>query len=225
MKSRFYYQGHYEQVAVDIREYINSLDSFLTPQTANSPRAVGDSLESLVADQFEKLLGSWCCEYSRDFARRAMADMAFTDIDGFHTMVDVKTHREDTSFNMPNLTSVRRLARLYESDADYFSVIMIKYRIEGTDVRVSDVLFAPIEFLDWQCLTIGTLGWARYRSPTQITFKSYRKIPESDGCCSYVMQCWSSTPKRSARFQIGFRSLRVCGSTGKAGRIFGQVIR
>jgi len=161
MKSRFYYQGHHEQVAAKIKSYINSLDSFLTPETANSPRAVGDSLESLVAGQLDSLLGDWCHEYSSDFARRAMADMAFTDIDGFYSMVDVKTHREDTAFNMPNLTSVQRLARLYESDTDYFSLIMIKYKVLGTDVRVSDVLFVPIEFLDWQCLTIGALGWGQ----------------------------------------------------------------
>ncbi|MCY4147798.1 MAG: hypothetical protein OXF73_00300 [Gammaproteobacteria bacterium] len=131
MTSRFYYQGHHEQVAVAIKEYINSLPSFLTPETANSPRAVGDSLESLVTGQFDNFLGDWCLEYSGDFARRAMADMAFTDIDGLCSMVDVKTHREDTAFNMPNLTSVQRLARLYEPDTDYFSLIIIKYRVEG----------------------------------------------------------------------------------------------
>jgi len=55
----------------------------------------------------------------------------FADIDGLCSMVDVKTHREDTAFNMPNLTSVQRLARLYEPDTDYFSLIIIKYRVEG----------------------------------------------------------------------------------------------
>ena len=161
MKSKFYYQGHHEKVAIDIKEYVNSLDSFHTPQTANSPRSVGDSLESLIADRFNYFLGDWCQDYSRDFARRAMADMAFTDIDGFYSIVDVKTHREDTAFNMPNLTSVHGLARLYESDTDYFSLLMIKYRVEGIDVKVSEVLFLPIEFLDWQCLTIGALGWGQ----------------------------------------------------------------
>lgn len=40
-----------------------------------------------------------------------MADIAFKDRDDFYYVVDVKTHREDTKFNMPNLTSVERLAR------------------------------------------------------------------------------------------------------------------
>ena len=161
MKSDFYYQGHHRKVANLIKEYINSLDSFLSPQAARSPRAVGDTLESLVADRFETFLGDWCNEYSSDFARRAMADMAFTDVQGIYSVVDVKTHREGTGFNMPNLTSVERLARFYESDTNVFSLIMIRYSINETNLKVSEVLFTPIEFLDWDCLTVGALGWGQ----------------------------------------------------------------
>ena len=161
MKSNFYYEGRHEQVAAEIREYINSLDGFLTPQTARSPRAVGDAIESLVANKFETFLGDWCSEYSSEFARRAMADLAFTDVEGVYSVIDIKTHREDTRFNMPNLTSVERLARFYESDTNVFSLIMIKYSVDGTKLEVSDVLFSPIEFLDWECLTVGALGWGQ----------------------------------------------------------------
>ncbi len=161
MTSSFYYQGHHIQVATKIKEYLNSLDSFLSPQTASSPRAVGDALESFVADEFETFLGDWCSEYSSEFARRAMADMAFTDVEGIYSVVDIKTHREDTRFNMPNLTSVERLSRFYESDANVFSLIMIKYSIHGIELEVSDILFSPIEFLDWDCLTVGALGWGQ----------------------------------------------------------------
>ena len=161
MTSSFYYQGHHIQVATKIKEYLNSLDSFLSPQTASSPRAVGDALESFVADEFETFLGDWCSEYSSEFARRAMADMAFTDVEGIYSVVDIRTHREDTRFNMPNLTSVERLSRFYESDANVFSLIMIKYSIHGIELEVSDILFSPIEFLDWDCLTVGALGWGQ----------------------------------------------------------------
>lgn len=161
MKSSFYYEGYYKTIASNIKEYVNSLQDFLSPETARSPRAVGDALESLVAEKFDTFLGDWCREYSRDFARRAMADMAFTDKEGVYSVIDVKTHREDTKFNMPNLTSVERLARFYESDANVFSLIIIKYSIEGTNIEVSEVLFSPIEYLDWGCLTVGALGWGQ----------------------------------------------------------------
>lgn len=90
-----------------------------------------------------------------------MADLAFTDQDGFYYVVDVKTHRLDTKFNMPNLTSVERLARFYEDDRNYFAVLIVEYTLEETKVKAKQVHLIPIEFLAWDCLTIGALGWGQ----------------------------------------------------------------
>lgn len=90
-----------------------------------------------------------------------MADLAFEDQEGFYYVVDVKTHRIDTHFNMPNLTSVDRLARFYEDDKNYFVLLLISYHIETTKALITDVKFIPIEFLGWDCLTIGALGWGQ----------------------------------------------------------------
>ena len=175
MRSSFYYKGHYRKVASGIKDLINSSPDFLSSQTAGSPRAVGDAIESLISEKFDTFLGPWCDEYSNDFARRAMADLAFTDTEGVYSVVDVKTHREDTRFNMPNLTSVERLSRFYESDMNVFSVIIVRYSIEGTRVTASEALFSPIEFLDWDCLTIGALGWG------QIQISNSNDIRVNDG--------------------------------------------
>lgn len=161
MKSTFYYGGHHREVAAKVRDYINSLPDFLTAAVADSPRAVGDALETLIAKEFGSFLGEWRREYSSDFARRAMADMAFSDKEGVYSVVDVKTHREDTRFNMPALTSVERLSRFYESDANVFSILMVDYSVTGTKLTASKVLFCPIEFLDWKCLAVGALGWGQ----------------------------------------------------------------
>ena len=59
---------------------------------------------------------------------------------------------------MPNLTSVERLAKLYEDDAAYFSILYVRYHVEGQRVVVEHVTFAPIEWLSWDCLTLGALG-------------------------------------------------------------------
>ena len=61
-----------------------------------------------------------------------MADLAFEDSEGFYYVVDVKTHRHDTKFNMPNLTSVERLARFYEDDKNYFVLLFVSYEVVGT---------------------------------------------------------------------------------------------
>ena len=161
MKSGFFYERHYLEIAEKIRRYINSAPDFLSDQTSKSTRAAGDAIEGLIAERFDTFLGEWCKEYSSNFARRAMADIAFKDKEDFYCIVDVKTHREDTKFNMPNLTSVERLSRFYEDDMNIFSLIMVKYMVEENRVRATEVSFAPIEFLGWDCLTVGALGWGQ----------------------------------------------------------------
>jgi hypothetical protein len=90
-----------------------------------------------------------------------MADLAFTDTDGLYYVVDVKTHRLETHFNMPNLTSVERLSRFYEDDKNYFVTLIVQYTVSGTRIKVTKAHFVPIEFLAWNCLTIGALGWGQ----------------------------------------------------------------
>jgi hypothetical protein len=161
VKSRLFHSNDYKAVQAKVRDLINSSPDFLSKNTAQSPRAAGDAIENVVAASFDKILGSHCGEYSSSFARRAMADLAFKDREGLYYIVDVKTHRTDTKFNMPNLTSVERLARFYEDDSNFFTLLLISYGVEGVKAKVSEVTFVPIEFLGWDCLTIGALGWGQ----------------------------------------------------------------
>ena len=201
MKPSFYYNGHHQSVAESIKHHINSSPDFLSSQTANSTRAVGDALEMLVSEEFDAYLGDWCRDYSSDFARRAMADLAFTDKEGFYSVVDVKTHREDTRFNMPNLISVERLARFYESDTNVFSILFIKYSINATRVTVSEVLFVPIEFLHWDCLTVGALGWGQIQianSNNVRIIERYSRKKWMLGLCDVMSQFY---PKEISKIQ------------------------
>ena len=161
MKSRLFHTRDYVLVQDKVRDLINSSPDFLSKNTAQSPRAAGDAIENVVATSFDKILGEHCGEYSSNFARRAMADLAFRDRDGLYYIVDVKTHRTDTKFNMPNLTSVERLARFYEDDTIFFTVLLVSYSVEGVKAEVTHLTFVPIEFLGWDCLTIGALGWGQ----------------------------------------------------------------
>ena len=127
----------------------------------SSPRTVGDFAQELITSYFAELPVSIGKAGTEVFARRSMADAAFVDKHGNYVIVDVKTHNVGTSFNMPNLTSVERIARFYEDDANYFSILMAKYEITNGKPVSSGVLFVPIEHLDWDCLTIGALGWGQ----------------------------------------------------------------
>jgi hypothetical protein len=161
MRSRIFHLDEYIAVQSRVKDLINNSPDFLSRNTAQSPRSAGDAIENVISTSFKDILGPLCAEYSANFARRAMADLAFKDSDGLYYIVDVKTHRMDTKFNMPNLTSVERLARFYEDDSNFFAMLMVSYGVEGVRATVSDVKFIPIEFLGWDCLTIGALGWGQ----------------------------------------------------------------
>ena len=160
-KSKIFYTDVYKELEKKIKIFLNKQTDFLSPRTVNSPRAVGDAIENILVENFGTILGDLSKEYSSQFARRAMADLAFADKDDFYYVVDVKTHRIDTKFNMPNLTSVERLSRFYEDDKNYFTVLKVNYKVENPKVVVYKVTFVPIEFLSWNCLTLGALGWGQ----------------------------------------------------------------
>ena len=186
-KSSIFYTDKYKEIEKKILSFLNAQKDFLSTRSINSPRAVGDAIQSVISENFQTILGDVIREYSSSFARRAMADLAFTDKDGFYYVVDVKTHRLDTKFNMPNLTSVERLSRFYEEDINYFVLLKVDYQVEGTKVAIKHVTFAPIEFFGWDCLTLGALGWGQIQianaNVVSIVPKTSRKI----GCWSYAI--------------------------------------
>jgi len=182
--SIFYENGHRQTIERKIKSLLNEQKDFLSARTVNSPRAVGDAVENIIVENFKGILGNLSGEYSSTFARRAMADMAFTDKNGYYYVVDVKTHRLDTKFNMPNLTSVERLTRFYEEDSNYFCILKIDYGITDTKAGIKRVTFVPIEFLNWECLTIGALGWGQI----QIANANFVKITASNSRKQWMLQ-------------------------------------
>jgi hypothetical protein len=91
-----------------------------------------------------------------------MADFAFTGLNNCYYNIDVKTHNTETKFNMPNIVSVERLARFYEDDSNYFTILMIAYHInQAQKIEATNCYFIPLEYLHWDCLTIGALGWGQ----------------------------------------------------------------
>lgn len=141
---------------------LSRIQDFQNRRITNSPRAIGDTVQEAIGELLPYCFpGGLLGDFSADFARRAMADVAFTDVDGNYYLIDVKTHNTSTQFNMPNLTSVNRLARFYEADSNYFVILLIEYSVENGHLTFTGAHFIPIEHLEWSCLTIGALGWGQ----------------------------------------------------------------
>ena len=58
MKSSFFYDAHYLEVAEQIKNYINSAPDFLSSQTSRSTQAAGDAIKGLSAERFDSFLGA-----------------------------------------------------------------------------------------------------------------------------------------------------------------------
>ena len=102
---------------------LSTVEDFQNRRIINSPRAIGDTVQEVVGEILPGCFPNGLLkEFSADFARRAMEDVAFSDVDENYYLIDIKTHNTSTQFNMPNLTSVKRLARFYEDDRNFFVI-------------------------------------------------------------------------------------------------------
>lgn len=162
MDCKLYRNSVAKTVEENLLRVLTSSEEFKSRRIAESPRAVGDSVQDIVRESlYDCFPPNILAEYNADFARRAMADLAFTDCDGNYYIIDVKTHNKSTQFNMPNITSVYRLARFYEDDKNYFVILLVEYTVTDGILRFDAVRLIPLEALSWKCLSIGALGWGQ----------------------------------------------------------------
>lgn len=147
-----------------ILEFLNrDAQNIVLENSMSSPRSIGDAVQDKLADVglAEVLTAFGILDVDNDFSRRSMEDIAFKDNDGNYYAVDVKTHNLDTQFNMPNLISVKRLAKFYKNDSNTFCILIIAYRVIDNRIIYEDCKFTPIEAFSWNCLTLGALGWGQ----------------------------------------------------------------
>jgi hypothetical protein len=146
VRSALFYSDAHKLIEQRTAALLQRSPELLSEHTAESTRAVGDAVQAFLSRHFEQSLGELARSYQTDFARRAMADIAFEDQDGMYYLVDIKTHRLDTRFNMPNLTSVERLTRLYEDDRNVFALLIVDYTVIDNALQIAAVRFFQLNF-------------------------------------------------------------------------------
>ncbi len=151
-------------VANEILNYLKkNATGIVNGSSLSSPRAIGDAVQDYLGETgLPNVLSKYGISVNDEFGRRAMEDIAFKDSVGNYYAIDVKTHNEDTMFNMPNLISVKRLATFYKNDdKNNFCILIISYKVQQNKLEYTACHFKKIESFDWECLTIGALGWGQ----------------------------------------------------------------
>lgn len=145
-----------------LRKLNDEAGHIVSALSMNSTRAIGDAVQEFLTDNIQTVFPNGIIKTLKsEFGRRSMEDMAFYDHAGYYQVVDVKTHHAATHFNMPNLISVQRLSNFYKHPTNVFNVLIITYDQVGNELRYTACHFLPIEHFNWDCLTIGALGWGQ----------------------------------------------------------------
>jgi len=143
MASKLFLAENRQKIENTVINLLNG-NQLMNYNTVNSPRAVGDAVQGFLEKNISQCLpNDLVTKINTSFARRSMADLAFEDTTGNYYVVDIKTHNLTTSFNMPNLTSVERLARFYGDSKNYFVLLLVSYTIQNEQLLFKECLFVP----------------------------------------------------------------------------------
>ena len=72
--------------------------------------------------------------------------------------VDVKTHGANNELSMPNLISIDRLRKFYESDDNFLIYVFINYSTENNITKINKIDVKYIEEIHWSMLAIQNIG-------------------------------------------------------------------
>jgi len=157
--SKLYDASVIKTIEENTKTILNDNNEIKEKLSKNDVRSIGKLFEEIIKNNLLEIFPTDLVKETRfKNSRKSMADFTVVDCDNFIHIIDVKSHRLDTKFNMPNLTSVEKLKELYKTNNNYFSILLVKYTIDKNIFVVSDVIFTPVENIEFDCLTIGALG-------------------------------------------------------------------
>lgn len=124
-----------------------------------STRSTGDTIQNYLGDNcFPELLKKYgVTDVVNHTGGKDFSDITFTH-GGIEYVIDVKTQREGTYFNMPNITSLERIKKFYTSKKNVFLVMIVRYSVMNDMVEYKECFIQPIENISWKSLIISGLG-------------------------------------------------------------------
>ena len=120
---------------------------------------MGDTIQNYLGDKcFPELLKKYSVtDVVNHTGGKDFPDITFTH-GGIEYVIDVKTQRENTKFNMPNITSLERIKKFYTNKKRVFLVLIVRYSVKNDMVEYKECFIQPIENISWKSLIISGLG-------------------------------------------------------------------
>lgn len=120
-------------------------------------RTVGDLIESKVSEILRNSEGDLITEKRAPRSKKSIEDVTLVS-GGVLYYIDPKTHDVNSDFSMPNLTSIEKIKKLFQSQTEELVYVFVSYKIVNGIVNIIDIKVFFLWELDISILGIGALG-------------------------------------------------------------------
>lgn len=120
-------------------------------------RTVGDLIESKVAEILFNSTSELISEKRAPRSKKSIEDVTLVS-NGVSYYIDPKTHDINSEFSMPNLTSVQKIKKLFDTTDKELIYVFVSYAITEGMVIISDIKVFFLWELDISILGVGALG-------------------------------------------------------------------
>jgi len=120
-------------------------------------RTVGDLIESKVSEILFNSTSELISEKRAPRSKKSIEDVTLVS-NGVLYYIDPKTHDINSDFSMPNLTSVEKIKKLFDTTDKELIYVFVSYAITDGMVIINDVKVFFIWELDISILGVGALG-------------------------------------------------------------------
>ena len=90
-------------------------------------------------------------------SKKSIEDVSIVS-EGCVYYIDPKTHDINSTFSMPNLTSISKIKEIINDDNKEVIYIFVSYSVENQNIKIKDIKVSFIWELDISILGIGALG-------------------------------------------------------------------
>jgi hypothetical protein len=120
-------------------------------------RTVGDLIESKVSEILFNSTSELISEKRAPRSKKSIEDVTLVS-NGVLYYIDPKTHDINSDFSMPNLTSVEKIKKLFDTTDKELIYVFVSYAITDGMVIISDIKVFFLWELDISILGVGALG-------------------------------------------------------------------
>lgn len=135
---------------------INQLQNFEL-MDGGQQRTVGDLIEHKVIEILYNTNDYIITETKKSTGKKSIEDVTLIS-NGVSYYIDPKTHNINSSFSMPNLTSIEKLKKLFNTPNCELMYVLVNYEIVDNFVMIRGFEIFFLWEIDCSILTVGALG-------------------------------------------------------------------